>query len=130
MDRISRGAKAHLLQYLPPDGEHHFDELLRDPDYQIFHHAPVLIVISAVHDGAWTIEDCALAAGNLMLAAVGHGLGSCWVGLAQSWLQLPEGKAALGVDDDCVPVAPIVIGHPRGTTRPVARTPARVHWIG
>ncbi len=113
LDRVSRGAKRHLLEHLPPDdGEDQLDETLRDPDFQIFYHAPALILISAVRERAWGIEDCALAAENLMLAAVAHGLGSCWIGFAQSWLQLPEGKAALGLDADCLPVAPIIVGHP------------------
>ena len=36
------------------------------------HHAPVLVLISAVGDGDWNVEDCSLAAQNLMLAAYAH----------------------------------------------------------
>lgn len=129
LDRVSRGAKAHLLEGTPPDDEGR-REMLADPDFQIFHHAPVLILISAVANQPWAIEDCALAAENLMLAALAHGLGSCWIGLAQSWLQLPEGKAALKLDADCLPVAPIIVGHPAGATPPVERKPAHIRWIG
>jgi len=38
------------------------------------------------------VEDCALAAENLMLAAHGVGLGSCWIGLAQGLLNTPDGN--------------------------------------
>lgn len=131
LDRVSRGAKAHLLETLPPGGgEHDFASLLSDPDYQIFHHAPVLILISAASEGSWAVEDCSLAAENLMLAACAHGLGSCWIGFAQSWLQLPEGKAALGLPDACKPVAPIVVGHPKSPPLPVERKKPQIRWIG
>lgn len=33
---------------------------------------------------------------NLMLAAYALGLGSCWIGFAQSWLDTDEGRAATG----------------------------------
>ena len=36
---------------------------LIDPDFQIFYHAHVLILISADAPGPWIVEDCALAAG-------------------------------------------------------------------
>ena len=131
LDRVSRGAKAHLLENLPPGGgSHDFGAMLSDPDYQMFHHAPVLVLISATREGPWAIEDCSLAAENLMLAACAHGLGSCWIGFAQSWLQMPEGKAALDLPDACLPVAPIVIGHPKSTPLPVERRPPQIHWLG
>lgn len=131
LDRVSRGAKAYLLEHLPPDGaEYGLGEMLADPEFQIFYHAPVLILISAASDSAWAVEDCALAAQNLMLAACAHGLGSCWIGFAQAWLQLPEGKAALGLADACKPVAPIIIGHPQSVPSPVERKTAQIRWIG
>jgi nitroreductase len=42
---------------------------LSDPYFQVFYRAPVLILISAGAEGLWIVEDCALAAENLMLAA-------------------------------------------------------------
>ena len=53
---------------------HHFSELLNDPKFDIFYHAPALILICAVADIPWAVEDCALAAVNLMLAARSSGL--------------------------------------------------------
>ena len=78
LDRISRGAKSHMLATMPtaPHSDH-FRSLLSDPQFQIFYHAPVLILISAIAQGPWIIEDCALAAENLMLAAYAADLGTC-----------------------------------------------------
>ncbi len=104
--------------------------MLNDPHYQIFHHAPVLILLSAAAPGPWCIEDCALAAQNLMLSAYGEGLGSCWIGFAQAYLGTPAGKALLGLPSACVPVAPIIVGVPRGATPHIARKKPQVAWVG
>jgi nitroreductase len=76
------------------------------------------------------VEDCALAAENLMLAAYGEGLGTCWIGFAQGYLNTPEGKNALGLPATWVPVAPIIVGHPTTMPPPVARKEPEVRWVG
>ena len=129
--RISREAKAHLLRTTPAGlVSHHFQELLSNANFDIFYHAPALIVISAVAENPWAVEDCSLAAENLMLAARGVGLGTCWIGFAQAWLGTPEGKAALNLPATYVPVAPIIVGHPRSAPPPVPRKEPDIRWIG
>jgi Nitroreductase family len=83
----------------------HFQSLLVDSSFHIFYHAPVLILISASAEGPWIIEDCALAAENLMLSAYAAGLGACWIGFAQSFLNTSEGKNMLGLPAASVPVS-------------------------
>ena len=131
LDRISRGAKAHMLATMPA-GVHseHFQSLLGDANFDIFYRAPALIVISASAQGPWIVEDCALAAENLMLAAFAEGFGTCWIGFAQSFLNTPEGKAALGAPEAWVPVAPIIVGRPKGATAAVPRKEPEIHWVG
>jgi nitroreductase len=129
--RISKEAKAYMLQ-TPPRGipSHHLQELLNNPDFDILYHAPVLIVISSVAENQWMIENCSLAAENLMLATRAAGLGSCWIGFAQAWLGTQEGKAAIQVPPNYVPVAPIIVGHPKSEPPPVPRRKAEIRWIG
>jgi len=130
LDRISRDAKAHMLNIRQAALPAHLYESLGNPDFHVFYHAPVLIVISAIERGPWIAEDCALAAENLMLAAHGMGLGSCWIGLAQAWLDTPNGKETLGIPAFHVVVAPIIVGLP-GTTAPaVSRKAPDVRWVG
>ena len=130
LDRLSREAKAHMCATMPPGPRsEHFASLLADPDFQIFYHAPVLIVISAASEGPWIVEDCALAAENLMLAAYGEGLGSGWIGFAQSYLNTQAGKDLLGLPVACVPVAPIIIGHPKSTPPLVPRKEPVIRWV-
>lgn len=129
LDRISVKAKTLMLASTPSGGAgEHFRTLLSDPAYQIFYHAPALIVISGEPDERWVVEDCSLAAQNLMLAACAMGLGTCWIGFAEDYLQSPEGKRAIQLDAGVRPVAPIIVGYPKTLPPPVARKPARVHW--
>lgn len=129
--RISCEAKAHMLRTSPVALlSHHFQELLSNPGFDIFYHAPALVLISSVAESPWTVENCSLAAENLMLAARAAGLGTCWIGFAQAWLGTPEGKAVLNLSASYVPVAPIIVGHPKAAPLPVPRKEPDIHWIG
>jgi nitroreductase len=131
LDRISRNAKSHMLATMPagPQSDH-FRSLLNDPNFHIFYRAPVLLLISATAQGPWIVEDCALAAENLMLTAYAVGLGTCWVGFAQSFLNTSDGKNMLGLPAAWVPVAPIIIGHPKSAPPPVPRKEPEIRWVG
>jgi nitroreductase len=131
LDRISREAKAHVLRTTPAGLlSHHFQELLSNPSFDIFYRAPALILIASRAPSPWAVEDCSLAAENLMLAAHAAGLGTCWIGFAQAWLGTPDAKAALNLPATCVPVAPIIIGHPKSPPPPVHRNEPEIRWIG
>jgi nitroreductase len=131
LDRISADAKRHMLALVDaghaPSG---FRDHLGNPAFQIFYHAPALILISVADDDAWAHENAALAAENLMLAAFAEGLGSCWIGFAQRWLETPEGRLALDLPAGVKAIAPIIVGHPRAAPPDVPRNAPRLHWIG
>ncbi len=85
---------------------------LEQPGYDIFHHAPVLVLVLARSDTEQAREDCCLAAQTLMLAARNASLGSCWVGFSRAWLNRPETRAMLKLPPHYRVVAPIVMGYP------------------
>jgi nitroreductase len=130
LDQISQASKSHYLATMPtgPQSERHL--MLADPQFHIFYHAPVLVVISGTVQRGRIVEDCALAAQNLMLAAYGQGLGTCWIGFSQGYLNTPEGKRGLGIPETWVPVAPIIVGHPKTAPVPVARREPAIRWVG
>jgi nitroreductase len=127
--RISAGGKAATLAAASGGQRRHLEKF-ENPAFDILYHAPVLIVISSATKGSCAVENCALAAQNLMLAARGEGLGTCWIGLAQGWIGTAEGKAALGLPPDCLPVAPIIVGHTAAFPPPVPRKAPQISWIG
>jgi nitroreductase len=131
LDRISAAAKSHLLANLPAGPEHERRRAsLTDEGFQLFYHAPALIVISGRSQRSWVAEDCSLAAQNLMLAACSLGLGTCWIGLSQSYLNTADGKSALGLPEAWVPVAPIIVGYPKAEIAPTTRNEPEIRWVG
>jgi nitroreductase len=135
IDRYARRAQnwlsANLSQLGDPETEHKFGQrMLEDPDFTLFYHAPALVLVMAKSPDAQAAQDCCLAAQNLMLAARDHELGTCWIGFARPWLNLPAIKAELGLPDRYQVVAAIVLGHPKVWPESHGRKPAEVHWIG
>jgi nitroreductase len=130
VNAYAQRAKSWVLEHLPESGEvAALRPLLSEPAYQLFHHAPMLVLVLARSAAQQDVEDCCLAAQNLMLAARDEGLGSCWIGLARPWLNLPEIKAELGLPAAFHVVAPIVVGFPREWPESHGRKPAEVRWL-
>jgi len=90
-----------------------YRERLENPEFNIFYNAGTLILICySAGMGAAPEIDCCLAAENLMLMARELGLGTCWIGFANIWLNTQEGKKALGLPEEVKVVAPIIVGYP------------------
>jgi nitroreductase len=129
IDEYARRAKEYLIaepgaQQLPPQA----DDMLKDPQFNIFYHAPVLLMVLAKSDEAQAREDCCLAAQTLMLAARDAGVGTCWIGFGRPWLDLAETKSELGIAQTYHVVAPIVMGHPTAWPESHGRHAAEIHW--
>lgn len=128
----SERAKLHLLHVTDPAFglDPRIDQYVSST-VNIFHEADTLILICAKPARHSPTEDCFLAAQNLMLAAYGMGLGTCPVGFARPWFNLPEIKAELGIPAGFTPVLPIVAGYPAGPVPAVAKKDAEIacwHW--
>lgn len=127
---LSDGAKAYLLANM--DKLRHlckYEKVLSKPQYNIFYNAQCLIVIFARPEGPHPDYDCCLAAQNIMLAATELGLGTCWIGFASHYLNLPEIKSAFHISGEYNAVAPIIVGHPKFKMPKVTKkTPAILYW--
>ena len=110
----------------PPD----FRKMFEDPDFALFYNAPALLMVLAKSGATQAAEDSCLAAENLMLAARDEGLGTCWIGLARPWLDLPSTKAELKLPKLCRVIAPLVLGHPKSWPESHGRRPAEIYWVG
>jgi nitroreductase len=96
------------------------------PDFDIFHGAPALIIICGRRGAPFAVADCWLAAENLMLAAYAMGLGSCVIGSALGAFEAQDICDEIGIPDDFAAIAPIVVGRPATTITPTDRRPPRV----
>ena len=128
--RLSDEAKRHMLATAEAGKESdQLHVMLKDASFQIFYHAPVLIVIGVREAQPWATEDCALAAQNLMLKAHALGLGTCWIGFAQDFLNTLQGKDIVRLPRTCLAVAPIIVGYPNLAAHPVLRNAPDIHWV-
>jgi len=127
LDEFAALAKNHFLAH--EDVPNTVRAQLEHPGHDIFHGAPVLVMVLAKADSEQAREDCCLLAQTLMLAARDVGLGSCWVGFSRSWLNLPETRAMLKLPARYRVVAPIVMGFPAEWPPQHGRTPPELHWL-
>jgi len=130
LDQWGKRAKEWLLaNFSQTSFEPRLREMLQDPGFVMFYHAPVLVLVLAKSSASQATEDCCLAAQNLMLAARGEALGTCWIGLARPWLDLPSTKHELRLPENYHVVAPIILGHPKAWPEFHGRTTPEIYWI-
>jgi nitroreductase len=123
-------AKLWLLQDVDEKPElSSLKPLLESPGYSLLHRVPALVLILATSNDQQAAEDCCLAGQNFMLAARDAGLGTCWIGLARPWFNLPAIKAELRIPEKYQVVAPIVLGYPKNWPEPRERNAAEIHWV-
>ncbi|MEA9357857.1 nitroreductase [Bacteriovorax sp. PP10] len=138
LEKISLKSKAHFLNSLDKN-EHKIGELkplLENEEFNIFYNAPVLIIICAREDENISMKeetspeaDCFLAGENLMLAAIGMGLGTCPIGLSLPVLRTNEIRTTLDIPKGYLPVLPIVVGYPSDNESYVERQRPLIKWI-
>jgi nitroreductase len=130
LKRISDEAKTFTLKMMGSDSRlSQFRDFLSSAQFNIFYDAPALLVICGTEDDRFVDQDCCLAAQNLMLAAHASGLGTCWIGFAEAWLNQAEAKKELGIPSHYRPIAPIILGHPRTQPPAPPRHRPDVVWI-
>ena len=130
IETYAKRAKDWLLASLSQTSyEPSIRHMLEDPHFVLFYHAPALLIILAKSSGTQAAEDCCLAAENLMLAARNEGLGTCWIGFARPWLDLPATKTELKLPEHYHVVAPLILGHPTAWPESHGRRPAEIHWL-
>lgn len=115
MKHLSDTVKPAVIRTLPDVGNAALSALkknLKDPLFNIFYDAPLLIFVSG-EKGRYDVYDCSMAAQNMMLAAYSLGIGSCWIGTAVALANEPKTKEELGVPDDHQVHAAIVFGYPK-----------------
>lgn len=84
-------------------------------DSDPFYGAPTVVIVLADSTNPNGVADASLVMGNLMNAAYGAGLGSCWINRAREVFETEEGRAMLrswGVDDKYAGAGNCILGYP------------------
>ena len=131
LKEISDGAKEFLLANMHKMlNLEKYRKVLSKDQYNIFYNAGSLIVIYAKQEGPHPEYDCCLAAQNMMLTATQMQLGTCWIGFAGYYLDLPEIKERLNIPQEYKAVAPLILGHPKFKMPQVKKKPPHILcWI-
>ena len=69
-------------------------------DFNIFHRAPTILIISGRRDATTPLVDCAAAVQNILLAAESMDIGSCWIGFVRFYFIKLENKKKLKIPED------------------------------
>ena len=112
IDRITSALKRAAKHESAPS---YLNEQVGVPGYRVGYNASVLVIISGDPAFSTTVSDCALAAGNIMLAAHSLGLGSCWINQPSVVCGVPEFRALLtelGVPENYTVYPCVCLGHP------------------
>lgn len=98
-----------------------------------FYGAPVVLIVLADKSIATHVYDGSLVLGNMMTAAEGLGIGSCWIHRAKEEFESAEGKEILkaaGVEGDYVGIGHLILGYPASDPAPAApRKEKYVYYI-
>jgi nitroreductase len=104
------------------------------PHATMLHEAPLCIVpcgdpgLSFADRPDYWIQDLAAATENILLAALGLGLGAVWCGVYPVQERVTATRSILEIPDNIMPFAYIVIGHPNESKEPRTQyDPERVH---
>jgi nitroreductase len=103
--------------------------LLEDPAFNIFYNAPVLVMVIGDGRDPMSEYDCALCAGNMLLAASAMGLGGCWIGSAEVAQENEEIKNDLKIPKHYRIIAPLIIGYPAEIPEKPDRREPKITWI-
>ncbi len=109
---INRESKA-VAASLP---DRYLSLMAQSENYSIFHHAPLVIIVSGP-DRAMVESDCAAAIQNMLLAAESLGYGACWVNFVLFLFQGPkaeEYRARLNLPEGYRPYGSLAIGMKEG----------------
>ena len=103
-----------------------YEEWLRKDSYNIFNKAHNVLCIYGSTASHWHVYDATLCAANIMLAAHAQGMGTCWIGFAESFMDRPEIKARYSVPETFRLVSVLSIGYAKGQMPEAAREAPRI----
>ena len=93
-----------------------------------FYDAPTVITLFAPKNFLFSVDDCAVAAENMMLAADALGIGSCYIGQGRTAFAAPYGQAILrqwSIPTDHYAVMQLLLGYAKDGDKHPAPKPRK-----
>ena len=109
LDRMTETIKENLLN----SSIEFLAERAKSPDFNIFHNAPTVILITADEKAHFTELDCAAAAENIALAAESMNIGSCLIGMSGFLFESEKAgeiKKELGIPEGYKHIISVALG--------------------
>jgi nitroreductase len=97
-----------------------FVERAKNPEFNVFYHAPTVIFVTADEKAHFADFDCGAAAENIAVAAESLGIGSCVIGMSGVLFDSEEAgktRKELGIPEGYRFVVSIALGY-KDTARP------------
>ncbi len=110
LDRMVKIIRENLLQSPIP----FFVERAKNPEFNVFHQAPTVVIITADEKAGFIELDCGLATENIALAATSLGIDSCIIamsGVLFDGNNAGEMKKELGIPDGYKFIISVALGY-------------------
>lgn len=94
---------------------------VKEPDFNVFHHAPAVVMVTAEENARFTEIDCGAAAQNIALAAESLNIGSCLIAMPEFLFasgNTSEIKKKLGIPENYRHVISVTLGYKKETAPP------------
>lgn len=108
------------------------DELLEaiaESGVNVMHNAPTVVFVSAKSDATNMQADCSAAIENMLLAAEGLDIGSCWLGLVAIYFSVEENLKKLHIPEGYTPLYGVALGYKVEANEPNPRSDVFVNWL-
>lgn len=80
-------------------------------NFNIFHRAPTVVIVSGKKDATTPLIDCSAAVENMLIAAESMDIGSCWIGFAKFYFLNPENLKKFNIPEDHEVHFGVVLGY-------------------
>ena len=108
------------------------DELLEaiaESGVNVMHNAPTVVFVSAKSDATNMQADVSAAIENMLLAAEGLDIGSCWLGLVAIYFSVEENLKKLHIPEGYTPLYGVALGYKLEANEPNPRSDVLVNWL-
>ena len=117
-----------VLTILSNSGDE-FLEAIAESRVNVMHNAPTVVFVSAKSDATNMQADCSAAIENMLLAAEGLDIGSCWLGLVAIYFSVEENLKKLHIPEGYTPLYGVALGKKVEPNEPNPRKDVFVNWV-